>query len=189
MHRRVVAYSFLDPACCRTANNAPRCARDRRAARSRASHGRSPAQHRLRPGLFAKLPDENINFGGPKAGNGDIEVRLDRQFLQLERQELAIPAGEFGQPVVGNHIRPDLRGRQVAGARRRNVTHAEQLCGLDPAVAVGDDAARAVDQDRIDKAEFLDTGGNLFDLLRRMGARIAAAAPQLSGVSIGYFEG
>ncbi|MGO9474937.1 MAG: hypothetical protein ACLPWS_16280, partial [Rhodomicrobium sp.] len=29
-----------------------------------------------------------------------------------------IPAGEFGQPVVGNHIRPDLRRAQMAGAHR-----------------------------------------------------------------------
>ncbi len=76
----------------------------------------------------------------------------------------------------------------MAGAHRRNVTNAEQLRGLDPAVA-GDDAARAVDQDRIDKAELLDTGGDLFDLIWRVGARIAVAAPQLSGISIGYFEG
>lgn len=138
--------------------------------------------------FFAQVPDENINFGGLKAGNGDIEVRLDREFLQLERQEVTIPTGELGQPVVGNHIRPDLCRRQVVNAHRRNVPHAEQLCSLDPAVA-SDDAVRAVDQDRINKAKFLDTGSNLLDLTRRVGAWIAVTAPKLGRILIGHFEG
>jgi hypothetical protein len=53
----------------------------------------------------------------------------------------------------------------------------------------GDDAARAVDQDRIDKAKFLDTGSNLLDLFGRVGARIAVTRLKPGWVSIGYTEG
>ena len=50
----------------------------------------------------------------------------------------------------------------MVGAHRRDSGHAEQPCGLDPAMACYD-AVGVVNQDRIDKAEFLDTGSNLSD--------------------------
>ena len=145
-------------------------------------------RRRLHPRPFAELTDENIGLGGLKAGHGDIEVELDRQLLKLDRQELAVPACELGKPIVGNHIGPDLCWRQMVGAHCRDSGHAEQLCGLDPAMARYD-AVRAVDQDRIDKAEFLDTGSNLSDLLWAMRARIAVPAPKLGRIFIGYLEG
>jgi hypothetical protein len=76
----------------------------------------------------------------------------------------------------------------LAGAHRRDISHAEQLCGLDPAVA-SNDAVGAIDQDRIDKAKFLDTGRDLPYLLRRVGARIEVTRPKLGWILIGYSEG
>jgi hypothetical protein len=43
----------------------------------------------------------------------------------------------------------------------------------------GDDAVILVDQNRVVKAEGLDAGGDLGDLLRRMRPRVSAVRPQL----------
>ena len=50
-------------------------------------------------------------------------------------------------------------------------------------------APSAVDQDGIDKPEFLDAGGDLFDLLGGMGTRIPDARLKLSGILVGDLEG
>ncbi len=77
------------------------------------------------------------------------------------------------QPASSASLLPAITYAQTrAGVRWP--AHTVGMSRLDPAVA-SYDAARTVDQDRIDKAEFLDTGGNLFDLIWRVGAWIALA--------------
>jgi hypothetical protein len=70
----------------------------------------------------------------------------------------------------------------------RDSGHAELLCGLHPTMARYD-AVRAVDQDRTDKAEFLNARSNLSDLLRAMRAWIAVPASELGRVLKGYLQG
>jgi len=53
----------------------------------------------------------------------------------------------------------------------------------------GYNAPSAVDQDRIDKPEFLDAGGDLFELLGGMGTRIPDARLKLSRVLVSDLEG
>ena len=97
--------------------------------------------------------------------------------LQLDRQHLLIPAGIERQLVVGQHIGPPLRRIEMGQAQRRHAVHAEQLGGLDPAMA-GDDLAVVADQHRIGEAEPLDAVGDLPNLLLGMGAGIAGVGPQ-----------
>jgi hypothetical protein len=60
---------------------------------------------------------------------------------------------------------------------RRDAVQAEQLCGLDPAMA-GDDLAVLSDQNRIGEAELPDAVGDLPDLFLGMGSGIAGMRPQ-----------
>ena len=59
-------------------------------------------------------------------------------------------------------------------AKRRHFGHAELLGGLQPAVT-GNDIPVAIDQDRNDEAEDLDTVTDLPDLLLRMPPRVGGS--------------
>jgi hypothetical protein len=76
----------------------------------------------------------------------------------------------------------------LAPAQTVGIAVAELLCGLDPAMTRYD-AVRTVDQDRTGKAEFLDAGCNLSDLLGAMRARVAIPPFELRRVLIGYLQG
>jgi len=67
-----------------------------------------------------------------------------------------------------------LRWGQVVEAKRRHFGHAELLGGLQPAVT-GNDIPVAIDQDRNDEAEDLDTVTDLPDLLLRMPPRVGGS--------------
>ena len=112
-----------------------------------------------------QFTDENIDLGGLEAGKGKIEVEIDREkFLQLDGEDLPIPAGKLRKAVVGDDIGADLFLRQIRKAEGRHGLHPEEPRCLDPAVS-GDDTARSIDQDRIGKSELFDTVGDLPDLL------------------------
>ena len=72
--------------------------------------------------------------------------------LQLDGEDLAVPAGVQRQLVVGDHVGPALRGVEVGQAQRRHLLQPQQLGGLDPAVA-GDDLVLVADQHRVGEAE------------------------------------
>ncbi len=121
--------------------------------------------------LGAQLVDQEVDFGGLKASDGDVEIQLDGELLQFEREELPVPSGVFCKFVVGNDIGADLGRRQMIDAHSRDIAKADELRGFDPAMAC-DDAAGAVDQDRIEEPEFHDAGGDLFDLLCAVGSGV-----------------
>ena len=49
------------------------------------------------------LLENEVDLGGLEAGQLDLEVQVD-QGLQLDRQDLPVPAGFLGQPIVGKDI-------------------------------------------------------------------------------------
>src|SRR5258708_39142312 len=65
----------------------------------------------------------------------------------------------------------------MSQAHRRDAVQAEQLCGLDPAVA-GNDLAVLSDQNWIGEAEPPNAVGDLADLLLGMDSGIAGMRPQ-----------
>jgi hypothetical protein len=89
--------------------------------------------------------------------------------LQLDRQQLAIPSGFLGQPVVRDDIGPLVGGGEVRKPQRRNGLNAQELCGFDAPVP-GNDLPSVVDKDRVGVAEAFDAFGNLPDLCLGMGA-------------------
>ena len=89
--------------------------------------------------------------GRREAGELDVELEID-QALQLDRQDLAVPAGLLGQPVVGKDVGPLLGLGEVRKPDGRNGGKPEQLGRLDPPVP-GNDLAGVVDQHRVGEAE------------------------------------
>ena len=128
--------------------------------------------------------EEEIQLGGLEAGDLQIEIELELgKRLELDRQDLAIPAGQLGQPVVGDHIGPALGLREMVEFDRRNLEHAKLLGRGDASVA-GHDLAVATDQDRVGESELADRRGDLRDLLCGMRPRIALVGRKLVDPSI-----
>ena len=133
----------------------PEIARDgSRQSSDRAGEGPRP---RLPPGRLGSSPgvvEEEVDLGEREAGELDVELEID-EGLQLDREDIAVPAGVQRELVVGDHVGPALRRAQVGQPERRHALQAEQLGGLDPAVT-GDDLVLIADQDRVGEAEALD---------------------------------
>ena len=53
--------------------------------------------------FLADTFDDEVRFGGLKAGQINIETNID-EMLQFDRKNLVIPAGLFRQPIVGNDV-------------------------------------------------------------------------------------
>jgi hypothetical protein len=108
--------------------------------------------------------------GGLKACQVNLEIEVDER-LQLDGQDLAVPASLLGEPVVGQHVGAFLGVREVRQPQGLDLIQPKELCGLDPTMA-GNDLAGIVDKDRVSEAEALDAVSNLPDLLFRMGAGV-----------------
>jgi hypothetical protein len=94
-------------------------------------------------GRFDPVIEQIVELGGVVPRDLDFEVQIQvSQSLQLDFEDLLVPTGQLGQPVVGNHIGPALGIGQMIQANRGNPGEAEALGRLDAAVA-GDDAVSA----------------------------------------------
>ena len=123
--------------------------------------------------------DDEVDLGDLEAGHGEVELwRQVEQGFELDRQNLSVPAGVLGEPIVGHHVGALLFLAHVREAYRRHLGQAEQLRCFDAAVA-GDDETILVNEDGIVEAECGDTVGDLTDLPVRVGPRIARVGPQL----------
>ena len=89
-------------------------------------------------------------------------------------------AGLLGKLVVGKNVSALLRFREMLEPDCRHSRKAEQFRRFDATVA-GDDAVVLVNQDRIVEPERLDAGGDLGDLLRAVGARVARVGVSAPG--------
>ncbi len=93
--------------------------------------------------------------------------------LELDCQNLTVPSGLLGKPVVGQDVGAFLVLAQVIEPDYRYSIQAKLLCGFDPPVA-SDDGSAAVNDNRAVEAERSDAGRNLGDLLRAVRSGIAA---------------
>ena len=69
-----------------------------------------------------------VDLGGFEACDRDIEIILDQEVGEggeLNRQQLSVPAGALGNPVVGQEQRPLLGVTKPGDDDRRNGRHPE----------------------------------------------------------------
>jgi hypothetical protein len=81
--------------------------------------------------LFPEVVQDDVDFTGFKAGNGDIQVdrrQKHREILELLRQNLAIPTGPFRELVIGQNEGSHKRVAKPVDANDGNSFHAEQPC-------------------------------------------------------------
>ena len=128
-------------------------------------------------GALFGVVQENVDFGEGEAGELDVELNVN-EGLELDRQDIAVPAGVLRKLVVGDHIGAALRLGQVRQPERRDALNPEELCCLDPAMA-GDDLVLIADEDRVGETEALDASGDLLDLLLGVGASVFGVGTQV----------
>ena len=102
-------------------------------------------------------------------------------------KQILVPAGEFGEAVVGDAVGAFVRLTEVSQTDGRNHRHAEAAGGFQAPVT-GDHLAGRVDQDRADEAEATEAPHDLVDLLVVMGPRIAERRRQLCDGLLGDVE-
>ena len=106
-----------------------------------------------------------------EAGERQVEAGgVER--LQLGRQQLVVPAGQLGQPVVGDAVGAHLLRRQVRQADHRHRIEPEMPRRQQPAVA-GDDLVVVRHHHRRRPAVLDQRGGDPGDLIVRVRPRVA----------------
>jgi hypothetical protein len=131
-------------------------------------------------GALMSLLENDVDLGGGEAGELDVELDVD-EALQLDRQQIPVPAGIERELIVGQYVGTSLRRIEVGEAHGGDAFQAQQPGGLDPAVT-RDDLAIPSDQHRVGKTKPANTLGNLPDLLPGMGPGITRIRPQATGV-------
>ena len=119
---------------------------------------------------LASVVEDEVDLGKAEPGQRHVEFEVD-QPLQLDCEDLAVPAGVQRQLIVGNHICPPLGLGEV---RQRHGWHrgqAEQPGRHHPTVP-RDDLARVADQHRVSKPEPRDAVGDLPNLLLAVGSGV-----------------
>ena len=141
---------------------------------------RNRHRRRLRRFLLARVgqlvAEERIELARLEAERAEVGAEL-RQLPELQGEQLAVPAGLLGEPVVGQDVGPLLRLAEVAELDHRHRGEAELACRQHPAVA-GDDAVRAVDQHRVGEAVLADRAGDQRHLRLAVGAGVAGVGDQ-----------
>jgi hypothetical protein len=92
--------------------------------------------------------------------------------LQLDGEDVVVPASAGGELVVGNDIGSLLVVAQVVDTKRRDFGQPKPLGRFNPAVT-RDDHAVLVDEKRIDEAESRQAVGDQLDLALGMGTCVA----------------
>ena len=73
---------------------------------------RSGAGHQNRASIAWQ--EQQVDLRDLKSGDRNIELALDRQkVLQFDREDRSVPPGLLRQPVISNHIGPDLISGQI----------------------------------------------------------------------------
>ena len=121
---------------------------------------------------IGQLAQGNVDLGQLEPGERQVVVELERrEILELQGQQVTVPAGILGKLVVGDHIGANVGFAHVAQANGRDQFHPDQLRRRDPAVA-GDDAVVFVHEHRIDEPEMPYGARDLRDLFLGMRARV-----------------
>src|SRR5215470_1820176 len=132
------------------------------------THGRTSQHlwmHVLRASRFAGLAgliQNQIDLRHREAGKIDLEIQRN-QLLQLDGENLAVPAGLFGQAIVCEYIGPALVFAEMRQPNHRHARQAQELGGLEPTMA-RDDLIVITHQDRISESKALHRSRDLLDL-------------------------
>jgi hypothetical protein len=79
-------------------------------------------------GRFGPVIEQKIELGGVEPGDLHIELQFQgSQILQLDLEDLLVPASQLGQPIVGDHIGPALGIRQMVQPNGRHPRDAMRL--------------------------------------------------------------
>src|SRR5690606_5472911 len=124
----------------------------------------------VRVGLTGLFENE-IDLSQTEPGEFDVELKIDQR-LQLDGEDLLVPAGIQRELVVRENIGPPLCFGEMRQGQRGHALHAEKLGRLDSSVAC-DDLAITRDEHGIGEAEALDRGCDLLELFSGMGSRVA----------------
>ena len=128
-----------------------------------------------------RLFDDEIDHRHFEASHRHIKVDNDvHQMLQLDREDVVVPACQRGELVVRQDVGAYLIVAEMLDAESRNLRHAQPLGRGEPSVA-SDNHAILVDQDRVDEAERLEAVADQFDLALGVSASVA-------GVGLEAFE-
>ena len=114
----------------------------------------------------AGFADDDVGLADREAGQIEVILGLD-QALQLDREQLLVPAGVQGKLVVGQDVGAFFGRGEVREAQAGHRRHADRSGGKHPAVA-GDDAVAVIDQDRVGEPVPLDRFRDLLDLFFRV---------------------
>lgn len=110
--------------------------------------------------------DHEVDLGRIEAGELKVEP-LDRQRLELERQQLLVPRRIERNPVVGEPIGTDLGGRQSSKDDSRHGSETKLERGRITTVA-GDDDLLLVNEQRVGPAARADASCDRPNLFLRM---------------------
>jgi hypothetical protein len=121
--------------------------------------------------------NDQVDFGHFETGDSEVDNDLG-QVLQFDREDLSVPTRPRRELIVREDIGALFIGAEMLDPEDRDLGHADERGGGDPAVS-GNDHPGLVDQNRIEKAERLQAISNQFDLALGMGAGVARI----------YFEG
>ena len=151
-----------------------------RAEQPEVARPRDRHRRRLRRLLLARVgqlvAEQRIELERLEAERAEVGAEL-RQLAELQGEQLAVPAGLLGEPVVGQDVGPLLRLGEVAELDHRHRGEAELPRRQHPAVA-GDDAVLAVDQHRVGEAVLADRAGDQRHLRLAVGAGVAGVGDQ-----------
>src|SRR5438552_8079789 len=108
---------------------------------------------------LAYFVEDEVDLGSIESGQLDLEIEVDEP-LQLEAQELSIPARLLRQFVVGQDVRTHIGFAQMRETHSRYCIDANEFVSFD-ATVTGHDLFLVIDQDRIAEAELLYALGDL----------------------------
>ncbi len=141
-----------------------------------------------RVGFPPSLDKQHVDLGHFEACDRNVEVKIERrQMLQLDSEDLAIPAGLLGEFVVGKDVSALLSVAKMLKTQARHGIKPELLRGFDAAVA-GDNGSGLVDEYRVIEAEGLNARCNLGNLLRTVCSRIAVIRAKFAWRAMFDFE-
>jgi len=120
--------------------------------------------------------ENEVDFWNLEARDFDVEADSD-EMLQLDLENLLIPASFFGETIVGDDVGPPLILGQMFKEDGRDGSMSLPLRSLPPSMP-GDDALFPIDQDGVDKAEPSQARPYHADLPVRMHAGVARVSAE-----------
>lgn len=114
--------------------------------------------------LGVQAVEERFDLGDIKASQRKLELAVELgNRRQFKSEQIIVPAGQLGKPVVGDDVGAFFRFGHMLEAKHRHLCHSKKFRGLDAAMA-GDDLAALVDEYGIGEAEAFDAFRDLRDL-------------------------